>query len=551
MQAVAVYARVSTQRQAQANTTEQQLERLRTYVQAQGWDLSLEHVFRDDGYSGATLRRPGLDRLRDAATAARFQHIVITAPDRLARNYVHQVLLVEELQRYGAEVAFLDRPMSQDPHDQLLLQIRGAVAEYERTLINERMRRGRLCKLRAGTLLPWTQPPYGYRLDPDRPRDPAGVRLDEAEAALVRDLFAWYGDEGATLLGLRKRLLQLGITSPQGRRTWSSAALHGLLTNPTYTGQVFANRVRTVPARMRGSALRPVGRDGLSQRRTDPVEWIAVARVPALVDQAQFDRVQERLAYNRSMARRNNSVHAYLLRGLVSCGHCRRACGGRHLHPRYDYYVCPSKTQGRALVMPERCRARYIPARQLEDLVWCDLCEVLQHPQIVTAAMERARGGHWLPQELQARRATLRRGRAALNQQRDRLTEAYLSSVIPLSEYERRRREIEARLAGLERQEQQLATDAARDGETAKLAGHVETFCERVREGLAVADFAGKRTLLELLVDRVVVTDGAVEIRYALPTGPDGECEPFCRLRSDYRAALGAAERVAGDCDPL
>jgi len=547
MPAIAVYARVSTQRQAQANTTEQQLERLRAYVQAQGWDLPLEHVFRDDGYSGATLRRPGLDRLRDAVTSARFERIVITAPDRLARNYVHQVLLVEELQRHGAEVTFLDRPMSQDPHDQLLLQIRGAVAEYERTLINERMRRGRLRKLRAGTLLPWTQPPYGYRLDPDRPRDPAGVRLDEAQAALVRDLFAWYGDEGATLLGLRKRLLQLGITSPQGHRTWSSAALHGLLTNPTYTGQVFANRVRTVPARMRGSALRPVGRDGFSQRRTDPVEWIAVARVPALVDQAQFDRVQERLAHNRSMARRNNSVHAYLLRGLVSCGHCRRACGGRHLHPGYDYYVCPSKTQRRAFVGPERCRARYIPARQLEDLVWRDLCEVLQHPPIVAAAMERAQGGHWLPQDLQARRATLRRGRAALGQQRDRLTEAYLSSVIPLGEYERRRCEIEARLAGLERQEQQLATDAARGGEMAKLAGHVETFCQRVREGLAVADFAGKRALLELLVDRVVVTDGAVEIRYALPTGPDGEREPFCRLRSDYRGGLWLGQ---GDLRP-
>src|SRR3954447_9718794 len=121
--------------------------------------------------------------------------ILITAPDRSARDYVHQVLLVEELQKHGAEVEFLDRPMSRDPHDQLLLQIRGAVAEYERALIAERTRRGRLRKLRAGTLLPWTRPPYGYRPDPDRPRDPAGVRLDEA-AAVVRDLFAWYADEG-------------------------------------------------------------------------------------------------------------------------------------------------------------------------------------------------------------------------------------------------------------------------------------------------------------------------------------------------------------------
>src|SRR3954452_21075757 len=234
MPVIAIYVRVSTPRQAQSQSTQPQLERLRAYVLAQNWDRAPEHIFRDDGYSGGILQRPGLDRLRDPVASARIDRILITAPDRLARNYVHQVLLVEELQRHGAEVEFLDRPMSQDPHDQLLLQIRGAVAEYERTLIIERMRRGRLRKLRAGTLLPWTQPPYGYRLDPDRPRDPAGVRLDEAEAALVRDLFAWYGAEGATLLGLRKRLLQLGITSPQGRRTWSSAALHGLLTNPTW-----------------------------------------------------------------------------------------------------------------------------------------------------------------------------------------------------------------------------------------------------------------------------------------------------------------------------
>ena len=164
--------------------------------------------------------------------------------------------------------------------------------------------------------------------------------------------------------------------------------------------------------------------------------------------------------------------------------------------------------------------------------------------------MERARGGHWLPQELQARRATLRRGRVALGHQRDQLTEPYLSGAIPLGEYERRRREIEARLAGLEHQEQQLAADAARDGETAKLAGHVEAFCRRVQEGLAVVDFAGERALLELLVDRVVVTDGAVEIRYALPTGPDGERESFCRLRSDNRAPLGRAQRVTPQAAP-
>ena len=168
---VAVYARVSTLRQAQAQTIEQQLERLRAHATTQGWRLREEHVFRDDGYSGASLHRPGLERLRDAVLAGEVDRVVLTAPDRLARNYVHQVLLLEDLERAGCQVEFVDRPMSQDPHDQLLLQIRGAVAEYERSVIAERMRRGRQVKLRAGLLLPWTRAPYGYRLDSEHPRD--------------------------------------------------------------------------------------------------------------------------------------------------------------------------------------------------------------------------------------------------------------------------------------------------------------------------------------------------------------------------------------------
>src|SRR5213596_4423970 len=197
---VAVYARVSTTRQAQAQTIEQQLDRLRAAVAGRGWTLDERHVYRDDGYSGASLGRPGLDRLRDHAALADLDVALVTAPDRLARNYVHQVLLIEELAGHGCQVEFLDRPMSSDPHDQLLLQIRGAVAEYERTLIAERMRRGRQAKLRAGTLLPWTSAPYGYRLDPDRPRDPRGVTLDPGEAATVAELFAMYREPGGSLM---------------------------------------------------------------------------------------------------------------------------------------------------------------------------------------------------------------------------------------------------------------------------------------------------------------------------------------------------------------
>src|SRR5215218_10385714 len=159
---------------------------------------------------------------------------------------------------------------------------------------------------------------------------------------------------------------------------------------------------------------------------------------------------------------------------------------------------------------------------------------------MIAEAMERARGGHWLPQEWQARRTTLERGRASLGQQIERLTEASLAGIVGLGEvglgeYERRRREAEARLLALEQQEQALLADAERHSETVTRATHADVLSQRVRDGLATADFERKRALLELLVDRVVVTDSAVEIRYVFPTGPEGEREPFCRLRTDYR----------------
>src|SRR5215213_4750817 len=218
---VAIYGRVSTSHQVDHQTIEQQLGRLSAHVSAhaaEGWALDPAHVFRDDGYSGAALVRPGLDRLRDAVKGREVDRVLVTAPDRLARNYVHQMVLLEEWARAGCATEFLDRPMSNDPHDHLLLQIRGAVAEYERTLIAERMRRGRLSKLRAGVLLPWTRPPYGYRLSPDRPRDPRGVMIDPVEAAVVAELFAIYREPGTSLMQLALHLDARGVPRPRAGR---------------------------------------------------------------------------------------------------------------------------------------------------------------------------------------------------------------------------------------------------------------------------------------------------------------------------------------------
>jgi site-specific DNA recombinase len=533
---VAIYARVSTTRQTQAQTIEQQLARLHAYTVAQSWTANDEHIYRDDGYSGAALNRPGLDRLRDRAAFGELDAVVITAPDRLARKYVHQVLLIEELEKHGCRVEFLDRPMTKDPHDQLLLQIRGAVAEYERTLIAERMRRGRLMKLRAGQLLPWTRAPLGYQVDPERPRDPAGLRRDEVSAVIITQIFAWYLEEQATLYSVAKRLTDGGVATPTGTPRWNVATLRGILRNSLYTGTAYANRTQTVAARNRKSALLAVG-TGESTCPRPPDEWIAIT-VPAIVTAETFELVQQKLSKNMQGARRNNTSHDYLLRALVSCGACKLSATGRAVHPGYRYYLCSGRRDALRAAQGSRCQARYIPAQQLDDLVWQDLCAVLTDPEQIARALQRARGGEWLPQELQARQQGVRRALTQLERQQERLLEAYLAGAVQLAEFDRKRRELDARREGFGAQQRQLDATARQRSELSAVAESVEAFCAQVRTGLRHATFTQRRALVELLIDRVIVTDAVVEIRYVVPTAPDGPHHRFCHLRKDHFQGL-------------
>ena len=528
---VAVYARVSTTRQAQAQTIEQQLDRLRAAAGEQGWVLDEQHVYRDDGFSGASLGRPGLDRLRDHAALADLDMVLVTAPDRLARNYVHQVLLIEELASHGCRVEFLDRPMSSDPHDQLLLQIRGAVAEYERTLIAERMRRGRQAKLRAGTLLPWTTPPFGYRLDPERPRDAAGVRIEPAEAALVAQMFDWYLEPQATVYQLARRLTELGVATTRGKPRWNTASVRWMLRNPAYAGRALTNRTRVAPARQRKSAMLPAG-PGVSHAPRPPEDWIEVP-VPPVISEEIFAQVQAKLDANQQCAARNTR-HEYLLRALVSCGACRLSCTCRQTAAGYSYYLCRGRTDPLRVAQGQRCTARYIPAGQLDELVWADLCALLTDPAQVARALARARGGAWLPQELQARQVTLRKALGQLDRQAQRLLDAYLAQVIGLDELQRKRQELDRRQATLAAQQRQLQATTEQRLELAAVADGIERFCQTIRAGLASATFTQRRQLAELLIDRVIVTDDQVEIRYVLPTTPDGPHQPFCQLRKDH-----------------
>jgi len=199
----------------------------------------------------------------------------------------------------------------------------------------ERLRRGRLAKVRAGTRLPGTRVPYGLGVDPDRPRDPTGVRIDPVAGAHVHELFLAYLEEQATLSQLVATLERQGVPTPHGGRHWNRSTVRWLLSNPVYRGQVYAGRTRTYPAGRRRSALQPVGERSARLELADRHEWMRVTTLPALGSADVFDRVPVKLVANRRLARGHTTTGQSLLRALVSCGGCGYACTARQEKPRY------------------------------------------------------------------------------------------------------------------------------------------------------------------------------------------------------------------------
>ena len=274
MMRAAAYARVSTERQQERGTIGSQLAVLRERVAAEGGELIAE--FCDDGYSGARLDRPGLDALRDAAESGLIEVAWCLSPDRLARVYAYQVIVLEELARHGVTVRFTDAPdIADDRQAKLLVQVQGVIAEYERAKIAERYRRGKLFRSRAGEIIAW-KVSYGYRRVPRGPQGPAHLEVFEPEAAVVRRIFDEYVHGDVAMRQIARRLNVDGILSPTGKPTWGNSTIGRLLRNEAYVGRVYFNRTDAVPDPRPGRKSRQV----LRPRE----EWIPIT-VPAILSE--------------------------------------------------------------------------------------------------------------------------------------------------------------------------------------------------------------------------------------------------------------------------
>jgi site-specific DNA recombinase len=560
----AIYARVSSARQKKDETIGSQTAALREHVAAAGLTVPEQWVFTDDGHSGATLARPALERLRDLVAGIGVEVVVCYSPDRLARKFAYQALLIEEFTRAGTRVEFVKGPRGDSPEDQLMVQFQGMFAEYEKAQIMERYRRGKAHRARAGSVNVLGGAPFGYRYVAKTPHLPAAYEVVAHEAVLVRELFRRYTDDGVSIADLARWLGEQGVLTRTGKTRWDRSVVWGMLRNPAYAGHaVFGktqvvnesaalNRVARQAGRASGRAIRIVDRP--------PEEWVHIP-VPAIITLEAFERAGQRLADNKRFASRNSKVPS-LLQGLAACAGCGYAyyrTSTRTTNKKITYYRCLGSDDYR-YEGGRVCASKPVRADYLDQVVWDHITALLVDPSLIRTEINRrldtARTTDPVAHQRNRLTDALTQATAAVT----RMISAFQEELITIDELRARIPDLRARETSLRTQIDALDTQLADRQVYLKLADDLEGFLTGLRTSAEAADMPERQRVLRLLVKDVLVGPQKITIRHRIPVrehtpsasheGPAPDTEGDHRADYPLRWGRGVA-RVGESVPPL
>jgi site-specific DNA recombinase len=523
----AIYARVSSDRQKENHTIASQVAALRDYAQTHEYKVPAEWCFQDEGYSGATLLRPGLEALRDLAAGGHLEAVLIYSPDRLSRKYAYQVLLAEELSRGGVELVFLKAPSGTTPEDQLLLQFQGMIAEYERAQIAERSRRGKRHRAHQGSINVLSGAPYGYRYVRKSDTAAAYYEVLEAEAAVVRRVYAAYTQQGLSINAIAHRLNEEQIPTRTGSTRWERSTVWGMLRNPAYRGRACYGKTELRPRQRITRALRKrqglASRDSANHERPRP-DWIEIA-VPALVSEQTFDLAQEQLEQNKRHSPRR-TIEPSLLQGMLVCERCGYALyrtstqtSARKLY----YYRCLGSDAYRHL-RGAVCDNPPVRQDHLDGVVWNELVRLLENPKVIQEELNRRLETARKADPRKQREELLQRDQARLEKSMDRLLNAYQEGLVSLEQLRARMPELRKQQQALQAERQSLAATSADQAHCLRLAETLSGFCAQLRSRAATLDVSEQQKILRLLVKEILVGKDTLIIRHSMPipnAGPD------------------------------
>jgi site-specific DNA recombinase len=540
MKSVALYARVSSEQQAQQATVESQIAALKQRAEADGHLVLPHDIYVDDGFSGATLVRPALERLRDRVAESGLDVLYVHSPDRLARRYAYQVLLLDELKNHGAQVVFLLGPSGQSAEDELLVQVQGMIAEYERAKILERSRRGKLHRARQGLINPLAAAPYGYLYVRKTDGMPAAYQVLLHEAKVVRRIYDSLVGDQKSIGQIARELNAEGIATRRGAPRWDRTTVWAILRNPAYMGKAAYGKTE---ATTRGQLLRPTRSKASAPRRAkstyrdkSPEQWIHVD-VPPIISADVFAAAREQLERNKRLSERNGRGKRYLLQGLTVCAACGYAFYGKlvsratakHKPRRHAYYRCIGADSYR-FAGGRVCHNPPVRVDQLDGYVWDSVCELLQDPERMMGEWSKRAGNHGIHHELSEQREHAARLLAAQEASLQRLVDAYEAGVLPLSELTARSERVRTRVAHARKALEEADSNLSRTIEMRAVVTRLEAFGERVRAGLANLAWLERRQLIRTLVARVEIQPDGATIVYRIPStgtsGPSGSEAP-------------------------
>jgi len=505
---LAIYARVSTEEQREGQTIDSQVAELERCAREKGWPVT--EIYKDEGWSGGVMERPDLDRLRDAAQKGVFDAVLINDVDRLARDVAHLGVIKRDLEKHGIKVIFRKLPSDASPTNNLMVNILGSFAEFERELIADRTRRGRRHKIEIRKQYLGSNTAYGYRYTPaDRLAGKEGIlEVIPEEASVVRRMFEWVDEDSLSARGVLSRLNELGIVPRRGATRWAKSSVLRILRNEMYAGVWHYNKFQGCEPRNPATSVRYRRRAKSSVRQRPKSEWLPLDLPESLriIPRQRWERVQLQLDRNIAFSPRNEK-HAYLLKGLVQCG----ACGARHIgdpcHGAF-YYRCIARCK----------KLPTVRETVLDESVKDAVRKLMMNPDVFLEPLRQL-------DDAEARKRTTQRENVQLAElelkrlqvEEERLLEAYRTSIISPSQLGQQLEKLKLRRAALDLECSEARALGRLPPEDVEKT--VMDYCAQASEAIGKFTAEQWREFLRTVVHSVVFCGECVRIQVRIPVG--------------------------------
>jgi site-specific DNA recombinase len=528
---VAIYARVSSQKQKDEDTIESQIDALRHYAQKSEYTIQENLIFSDNGVSGSILQRPALDELRDMIRHEPVEVLLIYSPDRLSRNYTHQLILMEEFRKQGVKVHFLKNPPSADtPEAKMFQHFQGIFAEYERALILDRSRRGRIYKAKQGdpSILPSL--PYGYRKIKNENR--TVVEVVSSEALVVKAIFRLYLHETDSLMDVARKISEQGIKPKKGGVAWDRSSIREILKNPTYTGTSYFGKTERCEGsleniRRYNSKIYEKAKYG--RKKLPQEQWLPIS-VPQIICESDFEQVQEKLKKNKVLSERNTKYPS-LLQGIMTCGICGKPFYKRvrrNGEKSIGYYYCRSQQERN-----RKCSNRSIRQEELDKHVFEEVLKLLKSPEIVRQEICRRAKETSNIKDVEQREILLKKELAKISKEENRLLDAYQSGVIDLKELKKRKESLDATKKDIDKDIKGVQAVKIEADQGVDIGDLFENVLQNMQAKADTLTLKEKRKLVRLLVEEIVIHAETINLMHCI--SPRAIAQEECQLRGDGR----------------